>query len=325
METENKMVIRRVRNFGDIIADTFNLIRQGFKPLGKACLYVTGPMILIVSLISGFINAETMSLMFEAMKNPADMQKGNEAMLMMFQSKGYLFGAGYVIIIALSFIIISLFQSYSYEYMVLYNDKDPEAITYKDIITGGGRHVVKLFFTNIGIILLFTGAVFFLIIFSSVTVLVSKIFAAFIPVLLMVFMFAGFYFMIMFILTPAVRVFESAGFWTSLMRSFKLMYGNFWNTIGLLIVLMIAMSIIGFVFMIPYFAVYGFLALSAVANQAASPVYIKPVMVLASSLPGFATFLNIILIISIGFKYYSLLGKKEWEQSEGDTGITEAK
>ncbi|PKL18483.1 MAG: hypothetical protein CVV49_05870 [Spirochaetae bacterium HGW-Spirochaetae-5] len=311
MDENNKIVLSKVRNFGDNIGDTFNLIRHGFKPIGQACLYVTGPLVLIVSIIMGFINAETMGFMFDTMKNPADIQKSNDAMLNMFSSNGVLFGAGYIVIILFSFIIIALMQAYAYEYMILYQNKDYETITYKDIIAGGKKNGLKIAFTNLGIIFIFIAGVFFLVLLSVIAAAISEILAVFIPIIVMISMFSGFYFMIMFILTPAIRVFESKGFWKSLVRSVKLMYGNFWNTFGLLFILMIAVSILGIVFMIPYIAVVGFMAFNVISGPAANPVYMKPLIIITSSFLGFSTFLYIILFFSIGFKYFTLIEKKE--------------
>lgn len=311
MDDAKKIIISQVRNFGDNIGDTFNLIRHGFKPLGQACLYVTGPLILIVSVIMGLINSATMSFMFDIMKNPADIQKSNDAMLNMLNSNGFLFGAGYFVIILFSFIIIALMQAFTYEYMILYKDQDYKTITYKDIIAGGKKNGVKLVFTNLGIIFIFMGGLFILILISAIAAAISEILAVFIPIIIMIWMFSGFYFLVMFILTPAIRVFESKGFWKSLVRSFILMYGNFWNTFGLLIVLMITVSILGIVFIIPYFSVIGFMTFNVLSGQTVNPVYMKPLIVLTSSFLGFSTFLYIILFFSIGFKYFTLLGKKE--------------
>jgi len=313
MDNNEKIIITQARNFGDNIGDTFALIKHAFKPLGKACLYVTGPLVLLFSIILGLVQSEFVGGMFGSM-NPVNIQKNTDAMNM-FTKSAFLIVVGYVLIMVLSLIIVSLLQAFTYEYMVLYQQKDYETITHHDVIAGGKKYGFKLVLTNLGVGILFFLIFFIVIMGATIGAEVSSVgktmMTALIPLAMFFFLILGMYFAIMFILTPVVRVFELKGFWKSLGRSLKLMFGNFWNTFGLLFILMIIISFMGTIFMIPYFGVIGFMTFHALDKQAANLPYLKPLLVFTTSLNGLSTFLYIIPFFSIGLKYYTLIEKKE--------------
>lgn len=319
MEKNEKIIIAQSRNFGDIISDTFTLIRHGFKPLGKALLYVTGPIILFISVIIGLINSETMSLMFDdSLMNPDAVNQSANYIDNWYLKNAIFMGVGYLLIPVLSFLVMVLMQAFTYEYMDLYRKKDFKDITYQDVISGAKKHGVRLFFTNIGmLIILSIGISIFVGLFIiSITAAVSGEASglAILPVLMLAIMTLGIYIAIMIILIPPLRVFEPIGFWKSLSRSFKLMFGNFWSTFGLLFILIIIISFLGTIFMIPYMAIVMFMGFHAITNQLANMAYIKPLMVASTSLIGLSTFLYVIPFISIGLKYFS---RKEEKEGEG--------
>ena len=59
MESVSKIEFAKRRDFGEVLNGTFQFLRQNFKSLGLALLYIAGPFILIQGIITGYYQIDT--------------------------------------------------------------------------------------------------------------------------------------------------------------------------------------------------------------------------------------------------------------------------
>jgi len=104
METFQKIVFRRPRDFSEVLNATFAFIRQNFKKLGKAILFIVGPFIVLGGICSGLYNAEAAA--GPASQNPANLLA---YMLLMF---------------LVSMLGSAVFAGVVNQYIVLYMDRE---------------------------------------------------------------------------------------------------------------------------------------------------------------------------------------------------------
>jgi len=58
MQSDDRIELQKVRDFGDVMSDTFKILRQGIRPLGKSMIYFAGPFIVMLSVVTGLFNEE---------------------------------------------------------------------------------------------------------------------------------------------------------------------------------------------------------------------------------------------------------------------------
>ncbi|MEP6514162.1 MAG: hypothetical protein ABJA79_09840, partial [Parafilimonas sp.] len=58
---EQKIQLRKIRDFSDVLSDTFQFLRQEWKPLGKAFLLIAGIFLLAISILNGFYQTNIFS------------------------------------------------------------------------------------------------------------------------------------------------------------------------------------------------------------------------------------------------------------------------
>lgn len=61
MEPSQTIPLRQARSFSEIINVTFSFLRENFKPLGKAILFIVGPIALLAGVVSGFMDPQSMT------------------------------------------------------------------------------------------------------------------------------------------------------------------------------------------------------------------------------------------------------------------------
>lgn len=144
----SKIKLYEQRDFGEKINATFTFLRENFIPLGKSLLYIAGPVVLLVGIISAVI---TMDFFF-----------GNNDMNE-FEAFSYLGGTGLVNIITVlsSAIVISVV----YSYFSLYTERDDyQDISVSDVWTRSKEHLLPILLSVIVYSMLtFMGLIFLLI------------------------------------------------------------------------------------------------------------------------------------------------------------------
>ncbi|NIR52260.1 hypothetical protein GWO43_27075 [candidate division KSB1 bacterium] len=141
MQGVEKIEFRRTRTLTEIVNVTFTFIRQNFKKLGKAILFIVGPVILITGLLSGLIEANFL------LRSPV----GNVSIS---------FVTYFLITMSLTLITGALLTSVVYEYINCYMDKDFDEFDVDQIWKGTTKHLWKVFLATIVVTLFtFVGAI----------------------------------------------------------------------------------------------------------------------------------------------------------------------
>ena len=128
MELNQKISFYEKRDFGDKINVTFAFLRQNFIPLGKSILFIAGPFILLVAIVSGVYQATLLSVGSDP--------EAFDFMSIMTQSSLTSF---------LSLFVFALVIAVVYAYLVLYVERDDyQNITVADVWNMAKQHYLSV-------------------------------------------------------------------------------------------------------------------------------------------------------------------------------------
>lgn len=129
---EQQIKLRQERDLGEKINVTFDFIRQNFKPLFKSLIYIVGPVLIILGILSSIMQINTMG--------------NNTSAEQLMQS----FSVITPLIFLGSLLSASLMISVVYGYMQLYLVKGPEpTIEVEEVWEVVKSNVLKIFITLI--------------------------------------------------------------------------------------------------------------------------------------------------------------------------------
>lgn len=134
-----KMELRKLRNFSDNINDTFQFIKQEFKPLLGCYVAICGIFIVLSSVISGLYQRDSMVGFMRIFKGLDYQQRG----------LGDVFNLNYFLILflgTLSYVIIHIVVAV---YFKLYNQKGKVSPTIEEVWKATLRFIVPIFFYSI--------------------------------------------------------------------------------------------------------------------------------------------------------------------------------
>jgi len=109
-----KIQLRKLRNFGENITDTFVFIRQEFKPFIKSVLLIAGIFILIHAIMIGSFEAKEFGMLDRITKNPYGYNETNSLSVFTLQ---------YFIILIVALLLLSIMHVITAAYMKLYNEE----------------------------------------------------------------------------------------------------------------------------------------------------------------------------------------------------------
>lgn len=266
MENAQKITLRQSRSFSEIINETFAFIKQNFKKLGKSILFIVGPLALITGVFSGLVQIEMYPF------------PTGEGLANWFSY--------YLLSIALTVVTAVFLAGVVYEYMLLYNNRQPDEFDVDEIWKATIRDFWKLFLA--------------LILFMGVVLLGF-----------MLCLVPGIFFMVAFSLTMVTIVVEKSGILQAMSRSFELISGHWWFTLGLVLIMALIQGMLTFVFYIPEFTLMLLSDLhSAGESQLSSNLRIGLFFTSILSSVGYY-FLEAIPAIALGFHYFNLVERKE--------------
>lgn len=289
----------KTRDFGKKLNVTIEFIKENFKPLSKALVYIAGPPIIIGSLLlsqifDGFISLTTLA------------QTGIEPGLGEL-SEFILPGIGAVI-----FLLIggTALLAVVYDYMILY-EKQGKDISVSDVweLTKKSfwQVLLRMFLLSLIGIALYIGLVLIFVLFSAASPALAFLIGM--PA------FVGFiYVVIPMYLFFIIAAYEEADFGVAIGRSFKLIRGKWWSTFGLVIVTGMIQGLISYVFLIPWYAIFIIKTLHSVEPDS----FTEPSLVM--EILGNISFifysimrylLYCIPLIAIAFQYFNLAELKE--------------
>ncbi len=212
---QQKIQLRKIRDFGENLNDTFQFIRQEFKPLISSFLLIAGVFVIAQSIVTGLFEGKMFAFL-DSFSKGVYTQQG--------QPFTYIFTPQYFLVLVCSFLSIVAMRVVVACYMKLY-DENQESPTVQQVFTLFAKYFLKNLFFSI--------PVFFITIIGLVLCLLP-----------------GFYFAIVFTPFQFILITEDVSFGDAFSRCFTLIRENFWVTLGLYIISYLiysfASGIIGF-------------------------------------------------------------------------------
>ena len=268
---DQKVVLRKKRDFSDVLNASFAFIRQDLKPLLRLLLIYAGVPVLAQAILSGIFMDSTFSNFFENLGNPTATQQLVSQM------------PGKALLINLISLIVQVFLTgLTYCYIVLYAEKG-----------AGGFQLDEVWNKFTSFFLAFLG-------FNILTgiVIVLAFMALIIP---------GFYVLAPLSMILIVKVSENEGYGDSFSRCFYLVKDHWWETFGLFIVSTIIYLILGGLFGIPAMVLGSMQALLQGGADFSSSAYIITSVI---STLGVALLTPLVPVV-MAFQYYSLVEHKD--------------
>lgn len=288
--TQNKIEFMRYRDFGQILNSTFEFIRQNFLPLLKSLIFIVGPFLLITGILLGFYQKSVLTIF----NITSFSQMGIIALLL----------------IILIFLVTQMMLTTVYSFILIYLSKTEfTPISIEEIWDSVKQNFYKVLGLNAVIFFLF---LIYLTIFLLIIVAVSGgtsgsglgIFLFFILFILLVFI------MVKMCLAYMIMLYERIGIWASIQRSFYLTKNKWWFSFGLIFVLSLIQSLMGFIFQIPQYIIMVTTMFNSLDGSGVSGVT-EILIMLTSIIAAFQYLLFSLIIIALAFLYFSLVEQKE--------------
>ena len=204
---EQKIELRKVRDFSDNLNDTFQFIRQNFKPLMLSFLCISGVFMLLAAIFSGLYQKDTGTLLEQLMGSgrrrgqlPSEVFSVNFFFVMLF---------AWMNIVAMQVVIIA--------YMKYYEQHDGATPTIDEVF--------KIFRSYFPALLLYS-------------VVVAMVMA----VGLVLCIFPGIYVIVALMPFSCIVMLEDLSFGAAFSRCFALIKDNFWISFGIYVLVYIIYS-----------------------------------------------------------------------------------
>lgn len=275
---EQKIEMRKMRDFSAKINATFEFLRQNFKPLVKAIIYIAGPVILAQSVMYGYYNRSVVNLTSTGRQAPDGFASFLGEFSLWLGLTILLGGIAYVMLVA----VVG-------EYVRIYDTKPfPSRIEVNEVWNGVKGYLFSL-----------TGA----LIVSAVVIMVG----------IVLLILPGVYVMIVLSLMAPILIMERKSLGESFTRSFALITDRWWSTFGLLFVTGLISGFMGYMFAIPQVIFTFLITFNSVSeNPTDLPLWYEVGLIFSSMLYMMgATFLRAIPVLAIMFQYFNLVERKE--------------
>lgn len=206
-------VLKKTRDIGDLITDTFTYIRLNFKSYGLSLLYFMVPVLLLSSIIVG---SSYGNLFSTALSNDFGETVPDEMLG---------FSLGFFVGLIMTMFAIAILMVITYNH-IRFRFEGKSDIQPFDLVQNAVSKIIGLFFLNIVYVsIILFGLVFFIL--------------------------PGIYFAIRLSLSSTVYIVEDVDIFTALGRSWELIDGYWWMTFGVIVIMSIISNIISSVFTVP--------------------------------------------------------------------------
>ena len=266
---------RKQRELGDIITDTFQFLRQNFKPLFIDIFKITSPVFVILILATGYYSYLGMDLF----SNPFLDDTSGIDIEMLFISLFILFSSLIIFYVLLYNTVLHYIKSYI---------ENSGEVDHSEVSRGVKNDFGKM----LGLVLL------------AGIITIFALFLCFFP---------GVYVWVPLSLAPAMLIFARTSIMDSISYSFSLIHDNWWTTFFTLVVITLLVYMIGLIFQFPLM-IYMFIKTltmsqeGSIANPADIVDWVYVFFNVLSSL--FQYLLSIIGVVASAFIYYNLDEKK---------------
>jgi hypothetical protein len=208
---QQKIQLRKIRDFGENFSDTFQFIRQEFKPLLTSFILICGIFILANAILTGIFQKQALSIL-------DDMVKG------VFYERTVPFTPTYFILIGVSIMSLSVMRTVVSVYMKYYDEKRTSP-TVQEVWKGFAKYFLRIFLFSIPrYVLIIVGFVFCIA--------------------------PGVYLLVVLMPYSFILTNENESFGESFGRCFDLVKENFWMSLAIyliaFLIFSISSSLIGF-------------------------------------------------------------------------------
>lgn len=272
---------RRPRLAGDVLSDSLAFVREHFSDLGKGLLYIAGPVILLVAVLSSFMQRQ--SLAVNPFLNPeADLE-----------ALGSFFGPMYFVSMGLMLLTATLVWSVGFAYVFLYAEGAPGPITVPELWGETKRLLARVLFTSLGVWLL----------------MVVSMLLVIIPCLGALAWFAGWIYLIpaVSLLLPA-RLIDEGDFFSALRRARHLVEGYWGQTFGVVVLVFVVIFVLSLVVSLPVLIASGVIGFHGAAETGPA---MQALLVVGSVLGSLAYFTYVLFPIALTMQYCNLVTKQE--------------
>ena len=302
MENFIPINFHKTRDFSQKMSATFEFVRQNFKSMGKAIVFIAGPPVLVASMLMGTFFGDFFNASFNASTNPELLQS-------LFSTTSFWMQ----LLLMVVFMIVSTVSTIATinNYLVLYERKQSNKIEVNEV----WEEVRSTFWMYLGTAVQLT-IVMVLLYFLIILLVVG--FGMITPALAIfagIGAFLGFFYVIIGTsLVFIIRGYEKRGFFDSVFRSFRLIQGKWWSTFGLIFILYMIAVVVSYVFMIPGYVIAGITAL----HEASPAEFEKPASGMQTLMIVFFTLYYLVQMVlytlpnvGIAFQYFNLVERKE--------------
>ncbi len=204
---QQKIQLRKIRDFGENLGDTFQFIRQEFKPLLTSFVLIAGIFILATSILGGLFQKEMFGILDQFKTGGVARQQG----VTNFFTVGYF---GFIVVSILS---MAAMQTAIAVYMQFY-DEHGESPNTQQVWAGFAKNFVKVFLYTI----------------PQLIIIIISFFLCIFPV---------FYTLIVLMPLTFIIVNENSSFGDSFGRCFAIIKQNFWISLAIYLVSYIIYSV----------------------------------------------------------------------------------
>jgi len=271
---KTNLELRQIRDFGQIIADTFVFFKENFKPLFRAIAVISGFFIVLTIITNVLMESTTLAMV----KSSRSIYAGDSRPTFFD-----MYTADYFL--RLIFVLVSTMLAYisvyltTFCYIVIYREKGNQPATVTEV-WGYFKFYFFRFFGS-GILLYIIAAFSMLLCFSGIYLIPA--FSIFFPIMII----------------------ENSSFSYAFNRGFKLVNNYWWQTFGVFFIFAIILFFIGIIMAIP-----GQILLTLQVLVSTKGVVV-PVTILSGVLKSLAIFCYALPATAYCLSYFSLVEVKE--------------
>ena len=272
--SQQKIQLRKLRDFSAKMNATFEFIRLNFLPLLKSIVYLAGPLIILAGIAGGYYQKYAFNIteIF-----------GQEYAL----SEDFLLSLGSLLIFSTLATVMAV--TVVNIYVKLYLEKEEGAIEVGEVWAGVKANYFKVLAASVLVFLITTLAtLFFIIPGIYVGVILSLVFTV--------------------VIIENVSPFEALG------RCFELIKEKWWSTFGLIIVTGIIRGVLAFIFAVPMslLAFFNIYHTASGEGYFEEPVWYETLLILSSIIATAGELvLYAIPLLALIFQYFNLVERKE--------------
>ncbi|MFT7382211.1 MAG: hypothetical protein ACI9Z3_002105 [Roseivirga sp.] len=297
MPTKRIFQVRKARNFSEKLEGTFDFIRVTAKPLFKSLFFFTSPFVLVGTFLFSNLFSSFMSI-------TQSTESGVDPDLSSIMSIG---------VSAIGFLFLMIFAGTMVISVIYANIRLYDLNQNADYSTNEVWEKTKKMYWPIFASTFLYSIVFFvayIVIMIPASLILSFLSILLIPVIYLVF---AFFLVLMFMALPS-QIFGRKSIGNAISHSFKLLKGNWWSSLGLLILLMMIYNVVGVVFSLPFYVgiIFNMVSAMDVDLMQETPMYMVLLNYLFGAILLIGTFITYsVPIVGMTLQYFNLSEIKE--------------